>query len=66
MQNEITELSMEELELVSGGWAAVGWGLLTNALYDGAKAAGGWFMNAKGGGADGGTWERIGQSQMTA
>lgn len=66
MQNDIIELSVEDLELVSGGWASVGWGILTNALYDGAKAAGSWFMENKGGGADDGTWERIGQSQMTA
>jgi hypothetical protein len=66
MQDDLIELSADKIDMVSGGWATVGLSIFANAAYDAAKGFGNWFMDNKAGGADEGTWERIGQSQMTA
>ena len=73
----IQELSAEELDLVTGGWAALGGALATEirgrvvvGIVDmgvsSARSAIGWVMNAAPGGADSGTWTMIGHSSMGA
>jgi hypothetical protein len=39
------ELSFDDLEVISGGWSGVGWGIVTSAVWDGAKAAASWTYN---------------------
>jgi len=53
----------------SGIWRLSRWGaagVVASAAWDAIKGFGSWVNQQGPGGADEGTWERIGQSQMTA
>ena len=67
-QDEVlVELTLEEIDQVSGGFlAGVAAGVVASAAWDAIKGFGSWVNQQGPGGADDGTWERIGQSQMTA
>lgn len=67
MDIEMVELTAEQLTQVSGGLLkGIGIGILTEVVIAGAKEFGGWAGRSAAGGADSGTWERIGASQMGA
>ncbi|WP_431047704.1 hypothetical protein [Roseateles sp. L2-2] len=53
----------EEIAQVSGGFWA---GVAAAAAWDAIKGFGSWASEKAPGGADDGTWEQIGASQMTA
>ncbi|RZI59303.1 MAG: class IIb bacteriocin, lactobin A/cerein 7B family [Rubrivivax sp.] len=59
----LVELTDEEIAQVSGGFWA---GVAAAAAWDAIKGFGSWVGEKAPGGADEGTWEQIGRSQMTA
>lgn len=59
----LIELTDEEIDQVAGGfWKS----LVASAAWDAIKGFGSWVGEKAPGGADDGTWEQIGRSQMTA
>lgn len=59
----LVELTEEETMAVHGGILK---GIIINAVWDGMKSFVSWASRKAPGGADEGTWEQIGHSQMTA
>lgn len=62
LESGLQVLDEQELEAVGGGWRSV----IVYVAERLSAAAGDYLRTHAGGGADEGTWESIGRSQMTA